>query len=143
VTTFQWIESVGTLVTVLAALGALGYFRALNILVQAQLHPNHGGSLLDLVRLIPLLRKAVDDLRELVVANHEEGKQEWAGLHDEDGELVRRMDRFDQIVKDFQRALEPRLQLQDHTVGRVDAMETRQTAFDARLQVLETKAHEH
>ena len=114
--TFQWIESIGTIVTVCAAVGALGYFRALNIIVQAQLHPNGGGSLLDLVRLIPLLRKAVEELRQLVESNHAEGKEEWGGLHAEDKAIMNELTPLKQMAADLQVSLPDALGIQQGIV---------------------------
>lgn len=144
---FQWVQSIGVGVTVLAALGALGYFRALNILVQAQLHPNGGGSIVDLVKLIPVLREAINELRDRVIANHEQGQADLQGLHAEDKAIESRLagieqkaevlqvaaDGLQRMADDLSVRLPEALGVQDKLVRDVHSLAERMDRVEAEL----------
>lgn len=122
---FQWVETIGTIFTVAVGIGLLAWFRALNILVQAQLHPNGGGSLMDKANLIVAVKEALAELRALVESNHREGQASLIGLRDQDGDLAARIDHLDDVAREFGERLGPRLAIQDDLVRRLGIIEGR------------------
>lgn len=138
-TLFEWIQAVGVVVGVLAAVGALAYFRALNTLVHAQMKTNGGSTLLDKANLIVDVKKDLADLSELVKANHEEGRTNLGALRDEDQDIRAMLNPLIDMAESLKRSLPDAMRVQEGLVLDVGTLKSDVAALHEDVALLKQK----